>query len=116
MGPIRRALLILGGLAIASQAIALCGATGWAGFTRYHSEEIVQMNAPGELERAFAGTGLNDSIGRMSKIDGRFAFGWLPSPTLGPEALSVLTIGGPAAILALVGLWPARARRHGREG
>jgi hypothetical protein len=69
------------------------------------------MNQSTELERAFDSTGLNDRLGPLGKVESRFAFGWLPFPTWGWEALSVATVGGPGAALMLLGLWPNRRRR-----
>jgi hypothetical protein len=92
-------------------AVALCGATGWERMTRFPSEDLARMNRPTELEDAFAGSGLNDRLGPLDKIESRFAFGWLPFPTWGREALSVVTVGGPGAALIVVGFWPARPRR-----
>lgn len=110
----RRVLMVVLGAAIAAQTVALCGATGWAVFTRYPSADLERMNADTTLERAFAGTGLNDRLGEMGKIESRFAFGWLPFATWGREALSVATVGGPGALLVVVGLWPSRTRSAGR--
>jgi hypothetical protein len=110
---VRRTLMVVLGAAVAAQAVALCGATGWAVFTRYPSADLERMNSDTTLERAFSGTGLNDKLGEMDKIESQFAFGWLPVATWSPEALSVATLGGPGALLVLVGLWPRRS--GGRE-
>jgi hypothetical protein len=112
----RRVLTVVLGAAVAGQAVALCGATGWEWFTRFPSDDLARMNHSTDLERAFEGSGLNDRLGPMGKIESRFAFGWLPFPTLGREALSVTTVGGPGAALVLVGLWPARHRRSSAGG
>jgi hypothetical protein len=103
----RRATTAVLAAAIAAQAIALCALTGWHPTTHYPSAEIAAMNASTELEQAFAKTGLN-SQGEIGRLDNRFAFGWLPGSLLGPELLSVVTIGGPAAAIVLVSFLPAR--------
>lgn len=110
----RRWLIVLCGMAITGQALALCSATGWRTFTRYPSAEIEQMNSNNGLETIFANTSLNDRLGPIGRVENTFAFGLLPFPTLGREALSVTTVGGPAAALVLIGLWPARARHDRR--
>jgi hypothetical protein len=107
----RRVLVAVLGLAIAAQAVALCGATGWERVTRFPSDDLARMNQSTDFEKSFAPTGLNDRLGPLGKIESRFAFGWLPYPTWGREALSVATVGGPGAALVLIGLWPDRRRR-----
>ena len=104
----RRITIAILGLAISAQAIALCGLTGWAAFTRFPSHDLERMNSDTSLERAFSATGLNDRLGEMGKIDSRFALGWLPEATLGGEALSVTTLGGPGLLVALIALWPRK--------
>lgn len=108
--PLRRTVTALLAAAIAAQALALCALTGWHPTTRYHSTEIAAMNASTDLEQAFAETGLNNRQGEIGRLDNRFAFGWLPGSLLGPELLSVATIGGPAAAILLVNFLPSRRR------
>jgi hypothetical protein len=107
----RRLLVFVLGLGVAAQAVALCGLTGWRVLTRYPSEEIARTSEDGALSSLFDDAGLNEGRGRMESITSEFAFGWLPSPTLGPEALSVVSVGGPGLLMALVALVPSRRRR-----
>lgn len=95
--------------AICAQSLLLCRATGWRPFTRYRSPEIEAVNADRGLESLFAATPLNESHGTLGSIENVFAFGWLPSGP-GKDAVSVLTVGGPALLIGLLALWPARRR------
>jgi hypothetical protein len=110
MAPWRRLTTLILGLAIAAQAILLCGATGWRAFTRFPSEEIARTSNSGDLSELFDRAGLNERQGAMESLRSEFTFGWLPSPTFGREGLSVLTIGGPGLALALLALIPSRRR------
>jgi hypothetical protein len=107
---LRRVFTALLCSAIAAQAVALCGATGWSVFTSYPSAELDRQNAGAGLSGLFENTGLNERHGSMGLVESRFAFGWLPSALWGPEALSVATLGGPGALAALIALWPLRGR------
>jgi hypothetical protein len=106
----RRLLVLVFGLAVAAQAVVLCGATGWKALTRFPSEELARSTQDGGLASLFDDAGLNQGRGTLPSIGNAFAFGWLPSPTLGPEALSVASIGGPGLLAALIALLPSRRR------
>jgi hypothetical protein len=110
VSPWRRLLVLVLGLAIAAQAVALCAATGWRALTRFPSAEIASGGQDGDLAGLFDEAGLNDSRGKLESLPNEFTFGLLPSPTLGPEALSVASVGGPALLLALMALVPSRRR------
>jgi hypothetical protein len=106
----RRLLVFALGLGIAFQAVVLCGATGWRALTRFPSAEIAKTSSDGALSALFDDAGLNEDRGRMESLTNEFTFGWLPSPTFGPEALSVASVGGPGLLAALVALLPSRRR------
>jgi hypothetical protein len=112
MGGFRRGLMVVLGLAVAGQAAWLCLATGGRALTRFASAEVAMGSNPGDLSSLFEGTGLNEKAGEMGAVRNEFTFGWLPSPTLGPEALSVLTVGGPGLLVALLALVPSRRHRR----
>ena len=106
----RRLVVLVFGLAVAVQAVVLCAATGWSLLTRFPTEELARSSRDGSLSALFDEAGLNEGRGKLGNIGNEFAFGWLPSPTFGPEALSVASIGGPGLLLALLAVVPSRRR------
>jgi hypothetical protein len=108
----RRLLVFVLGVLVCGQAVALCGLTGWRALTRFPSEEFARVSNDGALSSLFDEAGLNEGRAKMDRITSEFAFGWFPSPTLGREALSVVSVGGPGLLLALLAVLPSRKRRR----
>lgn len=102
-----RLLILLLAVAVGAQAVWLCLATGGRAFTRFRSAEIETVNAERGLESLFDSAGLNESHGTLGSVESAFAFGWLPAGT-GQDAISVLTVAGPALAIGVLALWPAR--------
>ena len=76
-------------------------------FTRYY-DPARDSRSPadplaGGLSDLFADTGLEDNTGRMEEIPNRFMLGLLPAGP-GRDAISVLTLAGPALLIALLAL------------
>lgn len=92
------------GAAVALQALALWNATGRAAWTRYHDAERAAAEAAaseGSLADLFEDTGVHDDAGgALEALPNAFALGLLPS---GPDrhAISVLTLAGPGALIAM---------------
>ena len=92
------------GVAVAAQALVLWSATGRAAWTRYHDPERAAAEAEaaeGSLADLFEDTGVHDDAGgALETLPNAFALGLLPS---GPDrhAISVLTLAGPGALIAL---------------
>jgi hypothetical protein len=94
--------------AIALQAVTLWRETRIENltFTRYYdpARDGASSREPGGgLSDLFAGTGLEDNTGTMETIPNRFMLGLLPAGP-GRDAISVLTLAGPAALIALLAL------------
>ncbi len=115
MRPFPRILIVACSLLIVAQALALCAATGWRTFTRFPQPEIEEMNRSTGLYALFEGTGAFDNSPAAPNLDNRFALGLIPYPAFGVEAISVLTVAGPAALVALAALL-ARRRANPRSG
>ena len=93
----------LAALACMAEIIALTmllwSATGRAGYTRFYDAERAEREAQaaeGSMEELFADTG----IGELPELENRFRLGLAPSG-FGAHAASVLTIAGPASVVAL---------------
>ena len=99
---------------IIAQSVMLCGATGWRAFTRYPDPELDQDTSG--FDDLLGGTGLGDAAGELPRLENRFTFGWLPSPTIGPEGISVLTTAGPAALAMIVLVAVPRAKNRTSAG
>lgn len=95
-------IAVLGGaLVIIAMTLVLWSATGKAGFTKYHDPERAQREeaaAQDSFEDLFAEAGAE--IESMPEVTNRFELGLLPGGP-GKGLPSVLTIAGPAAVLAL---------------
>lgn len=86
-------------LVIIALTLLLWSATGRAGYTRFYDAERAQREAEaaeGSMEDLFADTG----IGTLPELENRFRFGLAPSGS-GAHAASVVTIAGPATVVAL---------------
>ncbi len=100
------AIVMLCGLSVCAQAVALWRATRIDGFTftRYHDEARAarEANAPGEsLADLFADTGIEDNTGAVETVPNRFMLGLLPGGS-DKHAISVLTLAGPGALVSLI--------------
>jgi len=102
--PFVRLFALILGVAIVLQTLALWDATGRAAWTRFHDAERAAAEAAaqgGSLADLFEGTGVHDDAGgALEALPNAFALGLLPS---GPDrhAVSVLTLAGPGALIAL---------------
>jgi hypothetical protein len=89
--------------AVVLQTLWLWSETGRAGFTKFHDPSVpvgaVQSSDP--LDDILAQSGIEDDTGPMPERPNRFQLGLLPGGA-DRHAMSVLTIGGPAA---LAGAW-----------
>lgn len=103
------------GVAVAAQALVLWNATGRAAWTRYHDAARAAEEAAargGSLADLFEDTGVHDDAGGAPEaLPNAFALGMLPS---GPDrhAVSVLTLAGPGAVVAL---WSLGGLAFGRR-
>lgn len=99
-------------LAVALQSAILWTATGRAGFTRYRHPEPAAQGEPrsSDLDALLAESGLEDAAGPMPIRDNAFAFGLFPAGA-DEHAISVLTIGGPALLGAVLALLPTKRKR-----
>jgi hypothetical protein len=111
--PITRLITLVCAALIVVQALALCAATGWRALTRFPQEEIRQATESTGLDSLFSGTGLNEGKAPTPRLANEFTFGLLPTPALSPEAISVATVAGPAALVGLVALLPRKRRKTG---
>ncbi len=92
------------GAAVAAQALVLWNATGRAAWTRYYDADRAAREAEQEsLADLFEGTGIHDAHGELEEIPNRFALGMLPSGA-DRHVVSVLTIGGPGALMMVGGV------------
>lgn len=90
-------------LAIIGQAVWLCRATGWRVFTRFPDARLAEMNEHQAINDLFYDPVLDGDKPKAEPIANHFTFGWLPAGS-GPDAISVLTIGGPAFLIGLISL------------
>ena len=92
-------LVVLGCmLVIIALTLLLWDATGRAGYTKLHDAERAERDAKaaeGSMEDLFAETG----IGTLPALENRFQLGLAPSGP-GAHAAAVLTIAGPASVVA----------------
>lgn len=75
-------------------------------FTRYHDPDRAAREAEASEESLadlFEGTGIEDNTGALETVPNRFMLGLLPGGS-GKHAISVLTLAGPAGLIALVSL------------
>lgn len=104
MKPFIRLFALILGVAITMQALALWDATGRAAWTRFHDAERAAAEAEaqsGSLADLFEGTGVHDDVGgALETLPNEFALGLLPSGA-DRHAISVLTLAGPGALIAL---------------
>ena len=112
MRTLARLLAILCFGAALGQSLVLHWATGGRLFTQLPSQSLARMQEARPADDAFAGLGMDDLAGKPAPVDNAFRFGWLPA---GPgnsfaDAASVLTLAGPALVLAVV-VWVATRRR-----
>ncbi len=110
-----RSVIVVCCLFISLQAFMLWTATGRKALTRFPTEELTQQADSG-LSDLFSDTGLNDDLGEVQKLDNRFTFGLLPSPAANAEAVSLMTVAGPALLVALLAIqpigWSKRKSHH----
>lgn len=104
MNPLRRVIVFVFSVAILGQAIVLWGATG--------SKNTTQIPPRGGLR--FVGAAVpvafpTPQAGEEAKRSPEFHFGLLPSTAavIGPESVSLVTLGAPALLLALMAMAPA---------
>ncbi len=103
------------GVAVVAQSLVLWNATGRAAWTRYHDAARAAEDAAareGSLADLFEDTGVHDDAGGAPEaLANAFALGMLPS---GPDrhAVSVLTLAGPGALMAL---WSLGGLAFGRR-
>lgn len=104
MNPLRRIIVFVFSIAILGQAIVLWGATG--------SKNTTRIPDRGGLR--FVGATIPAAMrGSQDKSEPRqtpeFHFGLLPSTAaiIGPESVSLVTLGAPALLLALMAMAPA---------
>lgn len=109
MRSIVRILISVFSAAIIIQAVMLCAATGWAGFTRFPSPELEKMNESRGLETLFEQAAGHEAA--IPRVESRFTFGWLPSG-FDASAASVSTIAGPAALIVLLTMILPAGRRN----
>ena len=109
MNPMRRIIVFVFSVAILGQAIVLWGATGSKNTT----------NLPDRGGLRFVGVTMNTAMGGGEKPEApknaEFSFGLLPASTsmIGPESVSLVTLGAPALLLALMAMAPAGERKKG---
>ncbi len=106
---------LIAGVAVAIGSIGAWAATGATVFSRVEDPEITRANeSQGELGALFEGTGINDTLGEMERVDSRFTFGLLPTGP-GLAALSVATSALPALAISagLAGIRTAGRQRAG---
>lgn len=99
-------IVLLCGVAVCAQAVVLWRATRLDGytFTRYFDEDRAAREAEASEESLadlFAETGLEDNTGPIESIPNRFMLGVLPGGP-GRDAISVLTLAGPGAIVSVI--------------
>ena len=102
MNPLRRIIVFVFSVAILGQAIVLWGATG--------SRNTTHLPDRGGLR--FVGVTMRTAMGAEkpeAKKEAEFSFGLLPATTsmIGPESVSLVTLGAPALLLALMAMAPA---------
>lgn len=100
-----RLIVVVCAGAIALQSYTLWRETRIEGytFTRYYDQAraLQQREAKQDgLADLFEGTGLEDNTGAMEEIPNRFMLGLLPAGA-GRDAVSLLTLAGPALLVAL---------------
>jgi len=114
--PFIRLFALILGVAIVLQTLVLWDATGRAAWTRFFDAERAAAEAEaqsGSLADLFEDTGVHDDAGgALEALPNAFALGLLPS---GPDrhAISVLTLAGPGAVIAL---WSFGGLLFGRRG
>ena len=110
MRPAARLLTFVLALGIGAQAAVLWNATGRHVFT---ADSRATHDAVPSLAELFGDTGLEDATGPMPEPAPGSRLGLLPSSP-DHRAVSVLTVAGPAAIIALYALISRapRARTH----
>lgn len=103
MNPLRRVIVFVFSVVILGQAIVLWGATG--------SRNTTQIPARGGLKFVGVTVPVSTSQGKAEPrpASSEFHFGLLPSTAtiIGPESVSLVTLGTPALLLALMAMAPA---------
>ncbi len=106
MNPLRRVIVFVFSVAILGQAIVLWGATG--------SKNTTSIPSRGGLKFVGATVPVSTAPQDAQRQAGEFHFGLLPSTAaavIGPESVSLVTLGAPALLLALMAMAPAGDRK-----
>ena len=96
-----RLVVLVCAVMVIAMTMLLWSATGKAGYTRFFDPQRAQRDAQaaqGSIEDLFADAGAE--IEALPEVENRFALGLAPSGP-GKHLVSVITIAGPALVIAI---------------